>query len=344
MSETVIGTLEDDTPAISIKELQDLYNHTKKTDTEVASKLSGDHTLRGIDGIDTLIAEAMVQIEAFVNKGREKSTASKVGSKALSIFDTKNGLFRNWLSGRKENLTKEDILDSSIPEVIHRLKTNIEAKREDVINILQLTASVRTDMLTKINIYENIKNKATKALESISPTSREALDAKLLVTMSAATVQQIYNDLKSDIEPLMAAANIAIDQIHQILPTIEHNLQSKLSIKSFQQRLSDLNSMVKGASDLAINAGKIISEDVHNTVYQSLSLLSETGIDVKALKEAQDTNFKHQEKLNGLMKKTAEKVHSDFVTVQQISNNLLSHKEANADNLIEQYADTNTNT
>jgi hypothetical protein len=193
-------------------------------------------------------------------------------------------------------------------------------------------------MLERLETYHYIDKEATVIVQSSEPNTRQLFDAMQLSTMTKSAIQKIQSDVSSTIEPLLASANVSVQQIQAILPSIEYDLQSKLSIKGFQQQLQDLNGMVKAAATLSTTVGSKIRTSVNETIYQSISLLSESGVDIKAIKQASEDEIKHQQKVQSLMQATAEKIKSDFTAMNEIQSNLLANKAKLNNQLISQYA------
>ena len=329
-----------DTSSESFEELKSLYDTNKKSDTSISSKLSNNYTLKGLDDVRELYATAMMQIQDFVDKGKEQSTASSIGSKVLATIDSKNRHIGKWLNNKAKEIEKENIYQSTISEIVTKLVSNIEQKRNEVIELVENLSNIRTDMLSKISTYEGINAKAMAMLTNTKENTKKYFDIKQLATMSQATVQKIYSDVATDIEPLLAASVIAVDQIQAILPTIENDLQSKLSVKTLQQQLADLNTMTNSMANLAKDAGSLIRKSINDTVCESIAMLGETGLDIKAIQASAEADIKYQNKLNDIMQKTTAKINSDFEAVQKISSNLLAHRSSRQDNLITQYADS----
>lgn len=323
---------------MTLTSLQSLYNESKEADTILTSKLTSNFTLKGMDEINSLVAAAMLQIEEFTNNGKEEGLVKSTASKALSILDAKNKWVGKWLGAKSEAIKTENLMQQTVTQIVSNLRKNIDSKREEVISLIEELAKIREAMLARLETYHYIDKEATAIVQSSEPNTRQLFDAMQLSTMTKSAIQKIQSDVSSTIEPLLASANVSVQQIQAILPSIEYDLQSKLSIKGFQQQLQDLNGMVKAAATLSTTVGSKIRTSVNETIYQSISLLSESGVDIKAIKQASEDEIKHQQKVQSLMQATAEKIKSDFTAMNEIQSNLLANKAKLNNHLISQYA------
>ncbi len=325
---------------MSLADLNSLYNKTKAEDTAQSSKLTSNFTLKGMDEVKEMVASAMMQIEEFTNKGKEQGIVSATTSKALALVDSKNKWIGKWFNGKVDASKRESIEQSTVSEIVTSLKNNVEVKRNEVIDLIEDLTNIRLSMIERLDTYNLIDAQVTKLVETTEPSTRKRFDAQQLATMTKATIQKIESDIKSMIEPLIASATISVQQIQQLMPTIENDLQSKLSIKAFQQQLQDLNEIVKATTDLSKEVGSKVTASTRETIYQSISMLSETGgIDTKALQQSANEEVKHQEKIASLMKKTSEKINQNYNDMIGIQKNLIESKSRLSDNLISQYSE-----
>lgn len=331
-----VEIIDEPQPTSSLSDLTTLYNQTKALDTADSSKLTANFTLAGVDDVKDMIAVAMLQIQDFTNNGKAPATTSKV----LARIAPEGSWLGKFVNSKTAAHKLESIKEQSISQVVATLRDSINLKRDEVINLIETLTSIRSSMLDRLQTYMQIDSQVSTLADSAAPNTRAKFDAQQLAIMTKITIEKTHEDLYSSIEPLIAAATISINQIQQLLPTIENDLQNKLTIKTFQQQLQDLNKMVSAASDLATSAGSVIKQSVNETIYESLELLSNTGIDVKALKQSAQDELKHQEKIQSLIRKTSDKINDNFREISTIQSNLLSSRQKLENNLISQYSET----
>ena len=329
--------INEDSPSsqpTSLADLTALYNQTKALDTADSSKLTNNFTLKGFDDLSELVATAMRQIQEFTDNGKAPSTTSKV----LARMAPEGSWLGKFIGSKTSAHKLEAIKEQSISQVVTTLRNTINAKREEVINLIETLSSIRESMLDRLVTYTSIDQQVSQLANEAPANSRAKFDAQQLAIMTKATIEKIQSEIHSSIEPLIASATISVTQIQQLLPTIENDLQTKLTIKTFQQQLQDLNKMVSSASELATTAGTAIKASVNETIYESLELLSNTGIDVKALKQSAQDEIKHQQKIQQLINKTSDKINENFREMTSIQQTLLTSRENLNNNLIAQYS------
>jgi hypothetical protein len=334
----IIDTDDSSQPVESLEELMSSYNSTKKQASTKVESLAGNFTLSGMDSINDKISETMQTVNAFVNNGKVPSTVSKVSSRAISLIDPNNKWAGKWLNNAKENLDEEKLKEKSISKIVDELIGHIETKREEVLGFIEIAASVKQDMVESVSSYESLLVKAEAVLANAKDLSREHFDAQLLISQLTVTIEGIKSDIESQVNPLITGASISVKQIGAILPTIENELKYKTGFKAFQQQLADLNGMVQATTALASEAGDIIRVDINETIYESLEMIGETGLDTDRLKRIHSDEARHRQRLDTVMQKTKDKMDKKFVDVQQLKIQLDQSREDRTNLLIENYA------
>lgn len=331
---TIARTIEPDTINISIKDLTSTYNKAKEESTKDSSKLTSKRTLKGIEEVKDVITNAMLQIEEFVKKGKEESTATSVKSKAIATIDKNNRWIGKWINNASKNLKIEAIHQSTITDLLTTLKTNIETKREEVIEFTDELITIKNNALQRLSIFEDIDKKTMQLLESYTGPYREKFDAKRLATMVKATIVKTQSDIKSYIDPLIVAAEMSIDQIHSFLPSLENDLQSVLAIKTFQEELQSLNSMVNATIELTRDAGKIIHDSVKSTTLTSLQMLATNGIDIKDYEQFAKEEVEYQQKVKSVLDSTIKTIDNNFDRMIKVQDTMLASSQQIASPLI----------
>ena len=336
--DTPIEIVEDEVPTLST--LMSDYNKVKKSNTEASSRLTSDFTLKGMDEVNQMVSDAMLKIDDFVANGAKEGAIKTAASKALAVIDPKSKWAGKWLNSASTAVREEELSNKTIDEIVIELTANIEKKREEVITAVEQAVVVRTSMVESIQLYKVLQTKAEQALQQTSENTRASFDAKYLITMLIGSIENLETDIKSHVDPLIAAANISVTQIQAILPTIENDLQSKLGFKAVQQKLADLNQMTKEVSNLASIVGDTLRKSINETTYESIALLSETGLDTDKMEKVAAAEIEHQKKLNVLMLKTQANVSDTFEKVKQHQINSNEQRQANTNLLIEAYAES----
>lgn len=331
---TIDCTIEPSTINISIKDLTSTYNKAKEESTKDSSKLTSKRTLKGIEEVKDVITNAMLQIEEFVKKGKEESTVTSVKSKAIATIDKNNRWIGKWINNASKNLKIEAIHQSTITDLLTTLKTNIETKREEVIEFTDELVTIKNNALQRLSIFEDIDKKTMQLLESYTGPSREKFDAKRLATMVKATIVKTQSDIKSYIDPLIVAAEMSIDQIHSFLPSLENDLQSVLAIKTFQEELQLLNSMVNATIELTRDAGKIIHDSVKSTTLTSLQMLATNGIDIKDYEQFAKEEVEYQQKVKSVLDSTIKTIDNNFDRMIKVQDTMLVSSQQIANPLI----------
>ena len=333
------STITIDEPTTSLSDLSAMYNSIKESSSKATDKLNHSLTLNGMDSVNELVAKAVKEIDAFTSAGKPKSMTSK----AISVIDPKSKWAGKWLNSTKDQIKEENLKEQSINQIVDGLISKISNEREEVIKFIEAAAEIRHDMINSITSYESLLDNVNDLITKAQPNTREDIDAKFLSSQLVATITGLKADLKSTIEPLLASANISVQQIGAILPTIENDLKYKGSFKTFQQKLSDLNGMVTSVTELATNAGDAIRKEVNETIYESISMLSETGLDTDRLEKINQEELIHQQRLGKVMQETQDKINKNFTKINQIHLEHKASQQSASHQLLENYAEVKVN-
>ena len=333
-----VHLVDEEQEQTDLSKLLETYNATKQRASSKITSLTDSFTLEGMDSVNELVSSAMKQIKDFTDNGKPKSTMSKVTSRGLALIDPNNKWAGKWLSNATDAIEDEKIKQKTINEIINDLTTQIEAKRQEVIEFIQSAREVKKDMVETISIYEGLLSKTKHVVDHSEELSRDNLDAKFLAGMLITTIENLNSDIKSHVNSLITGAEISVNRIAAILPTIENDLKYKAGWKAFQQKLSDLNGMVKTTTELASNAGDLIREDVNSTIYDSLSMMTDSGLDVNRFKKIQQQELAHQEKINTLLLKTRASVDKTYTEMVDFNVELQAKRETANNLLLDNYS------
>jgi hypothetical protein len=334
----IIDTDNSSQPVESVEDLMSSYNDTKRNASNAAASLSSGLTLRGMDSINERVAKGVKQINAFVNNGKKQTTAAKVASKTVAVFDPKNRWVGKWLNNAKDEVATEELLEKSINEIISEVVADIEAKKEEVIKFIESALKVRVEMQNSISTYERILEQAELTLPTYEEYSRESYNTKSLVINVTATIENLKDDITNVVNVLIGSANITVGEISKKLPTIENELMYKGEFKAFQQSISDLNDIMNAAVDMASDTGDIVRKDINETVYSTLESLGNNGLDIKRVKKIRLEEATHRANIEKLMRKTKTQMDNDYDSMKQLKLELDQNRETNSTLLIENYA------
>ena len=256
----------------------------------------------------------------------------------LAVIDKNNAHVGKWIKGKQKDLKIESLEQKNITELLQSLRTTIEQKREEVVEKIVELKQIRDGVISRIQDYEILGKKVSHIALTAEEYTREKLDAEQLATMVNAAIFKSTNNLKSFIEPLLTSATISAQKIQSILPSIEDDLQSKLAYKSFQEDLQSLHEITKATQELSKEVGTAINDSIKNTIYESISFLKNTGIDIKEYEELAKKEFAHQNKINSLLTDAASSITKDFNYMQGVHSNLLEQtKKSNP--MLTQYSE-----
>ena len=311
---------------ISIQELQDEFNKYQ-TDGFESKSISSEFTLKGLDEINELVANAAIQIDEFVNNGKKEGFLSRTKSKALAILDPKDRWIGKWADNAAKETKKEDLTNKTIDEIVNVVKKNIEQKRDEVSNLVFKVIEAKGQYEERLKFYNNIIERAMVVYNNTDKNTKDFFSAQMLVTMVKGSIINLETTIENDINPLIANSMMSVEKINAVIPNIAYQLKAKLDIKTVQQQLSDLNSMVQVAVDLNNIVGDKVTRSIQDTTLQTLKFIKETGIDAKML----ENKIKRDEAFRRELTQTIDSVKKDittqFETIQNASLALESNRK-----------------
>ena len=315
-------------PTTTIEELLSQYNSYKQSDSEQASQTTKKYTLKGLDEVNELVANAMLQIDDFVSNDTP-STFGSIKSKALAILDPKDKWIGKWTSKAADEAAKVDTKSQTVDEIIKSIRTSIEAKRDEVVSSAHSAFADRDNLSARLKYYQDILTQAKAILSQAEPASKTEFSAKLLVNMTTTTIMEIQSTISDDINPLITSAGIAVERIEAMIPTIEAKLQDKLGIKTFQQQLSDLLSVTQVVTDLTNAVDEKVTKSIQETTLQTMSLLKNSTLDVDRLKSKLNRDNIYRAKLETAISDVQTSVNTEFNKLQALA---LEQKKAYSSN------------
>jgi hypothetical protein len=318
------NTYSETINAKSVTDIIHSYNQIKATVADATTSLNGSATFSGMDDVSEIVSTGIAKIDEFIESTKKPSVASK----ALSIIDPKNKWAGKWASNASESLKKEEFKERTIDDIANQIIKGINKQREDVISYMESLVDIRTTLTNSRESYENLAPSVNEALAQATPNTREELDLKSIVTRITKSIMQLDATVRTEINPLIASANIAIQEIDNQLPDIEYDLKYKGSLKIAQQSLSNLIGMAKTVKSMTENAGDVIRKDIHDTTIESIEMVGDVIMDTKRLSQIQEQEQQHMQKVKTAMENTVNKINSNFTDVQQLHATYVEHKEA----------------
>ena len=139
-------------PTVTIEQLLAQYNSYKQSDSEQASQTTKKYTLKGLDEVNELVANAMLQIDDFVSNDTP-STFGSIKSKALAILDPKDRWIGKWASKAADEAAKVDTKSQTVDEIIKSIRKSIETKRDEVISSANSAFEDRDSLSARLKFY-----------------------------------------------------------------------------------------------------------------------------------------------------------------------------------------------
>jgi len=324
------------TTGLSLKDLQAEYDVLKKKSSDATSELGGATTLKGLDSISEIVAKEMLVLEKFVNNGK-KDPAPSVVTKAIAFVAPNNKWAKKWITDNNQE-TEETLMEQTMEEIADKVLTNIGRQREKVMTYMESIVKIRDTHAASRTFYEGLLTKANALLTTLSADTREDLDTKSLINRLTKSIVNLDSTISSDINPLIASANLAIQEIDNQLPDIEHDLKYSGSLKVAQQSLADFIGIARSVKTMTETAGDTIRKDIQATTLQSIELVGEVMIDTDRMKQIQKEEQAHMLKLDTVMNKTKDKINKGHEEMKGIHTAYLEHKNAGQSLLIENYS------
>jgi hypothetical protein len=331
--------MSDIYPSTSLSDITSSYNSIKSTINNATSELNKHTTIGNLGDINEIVSEGMKQINDFIDNNKSTSTVHSLKNKALAVIDPKKKWAGKWLDNAKTELDKESVKEKTIDQIANQILDGINSQRERVIGYMETVVNIRNTLESSKIKYEDILPNAMSLVDSVAKDTREELDAKALVNRITKSIMQLDTTITNKIQPLIASAHFAIQEIDNQLPDIEHDLKYEGSLKVAQQSLSDLIGMAKTIKSMTEDAGDIIRKDIHETTLESIRMVGDVMLDTERMQRIQKEEQEHIAKVSAEFSKTKSKINQNFENMQQIHSSYISHKTDRSNLLLDSYTD-----
>lgn len=335
--EIIDENYSSDSSNMSVKELLAEYNTIQE---EVYSKsfISSDFTIKGMDDINQLISDAVLQIDEFTNNGKADSFFGRITNKAVKIFDPKDAWLGKWANKARENALNADLQNKTPDEIVNLIKSAIELKLKDIEGLVKKLYQEKEINNDRISYYRNILKKAQNIFNNSAEDTEENFSAQMLITRIQGSIIELESTINMDINPLITSSKIAAEKIAAELPTLSTKLKGKLNIKAIQQQLSDVTSVTQIAADLYQVVDEKVTQSVQETTLQTLDMLSNSGVNVAVLKQKMKRDDEFKQKLLNKVDTIKREVNKEFNEIQNISATMLEHNKTKTELFLESYS------
>ncbi len=174
-----------------------------------------------------------------------------------------------------------------------------------------MALETKKQLVQNTEAYEALKVKAEAILAQADEFSREEFDAKRLITNLITAIERSYADIKT-YSDMIAGASISVSEIDNQLPTIEHDLDSVLGIKVFQQQLADFNDITAATVSMVNSATSKVKQEVNHTIKESLKTIGNNITDVNSMKRLAAAEDKQALEVKQILNTIQDKVNKNF--------------------------------
>lgn len=278
---------------MTIEKLEDSYKEFSKKSRDDGKKISSTISMLQLDEVSDTIVNAVKTIEDIVARSKEKSFMSRVP------------LFGKYFDKATDSFKEENMKNSTVTETIDRLFKAMSDKQSQISGVMKTLFETRERLIEEHSV---MLEQERYAIEIAQQGGMEGFKARnLLVQLQQAIIKT--QDRVSIIDATLKSAEASSLQISGMLPTLQGELITEMSIQAGLKELQDY----KEIFDKTVEMVEDINETNSNSMQTVLSNVAELAVlSPVNLTRLENTQAK-REKFQAELRQKMNKAHSDQV-------------------------------
>lgn len=299
-------------------ELENQYQDFSANTRDIGKSISQSISMLQLDSVQETIADAVVQIEKITNKTSQPSALSKLP------------FLGKYLAKAKEDVKAENLKSGNMVEVVDRLFTALEAKKENIVSVSETLFSLKEKL---INEVQGLEEQEFQVLEIIEKGSgSEVFKANNLLVQVQPTLISA-KDRISVIDATIKSAQVSAIKISSMLPALQGGLITEMSIQAGLQELNDFKEIFDATVNVVEELNRTNNETMNKTLLDvvDLAVANPTKNAVARIESLNNDRAALQAKIKEKMDKAVKEQQKTLKTLAEVrtaqTDNLLGVKD-----------------
>lgn len=303
---------------LDIQALETQYEQVSATTRDLGKGIAKSVSMLQLDGVQETIANAVIQIESVTNK----STSSKYA---------KVPFIGKFLASATEEVKNQELKTGEMVVVVERLFAALEGKKKNIVAVADTLFDLKEKLINEVSGLVEQETVVQEFLET-GENSSDTFKAKNLLVQIQPTIIQSKDRIQI-IDATIRSAEVCSMKISSMLPALEGNLITEMSIQAGLQELRDF----KGVFDATVEVVEQLSHDNNKTMNSVLLDVVDLAVanpSSKQLMRLENSNAERAKLSSDIKTKLAKAVETREKAMVTLANtresqaeNLLSFKE-----------------
>ena len=293
--------------------LESGYNDFKKDNTVKTMQIVDTINMMELDTVSTLILDAKAKIESF-SKG-DVSTFSGRAKNTLIGLPLIGGFAKKAIENTQRSIDSK----SKINEVFKSLFDNFTTKQNRIIELMSMLEQMDNRISNQSEYLEGVIEKTNFIIENTNSIS-ERMRAKRLNEMVSTTLLKNNDKQLNKIRPGLMLAAKTLDNMNQLLPTLEGDMLDELGINGALNSFKDVNTMLKETMDLTSTITSLSAKNTEDLMLEVLEI-ADSSNGIKYLEDSQKRRQNFQKKFETAIETSIKKQEDNYKKVRNMVEN-----------------------
>ncbi len=323
--ETMIEVVEDTPQRLSdIMLLESDFNRFKKADTVKTMKITETISMMELDTVKDLILDAKGQIESYT-AGNTSSLVGKAKNKLVALpFGIGKLAQKSIAAGQRAHDE-----GSNINDVFKGLFDNFTIKQDRIIELASMLNKMKIKLEEQNSYVQEVIAKTVAIIEDVNSEMSEVMRAKRLNSMANTTLLKNRDKVDNKIAPGIMLASKSLDNMNQILPSLESDMLDELGINGALNSFKDMNIMLQETMELASSITEMSSKNTEELMLETMQI-ADTSKTVKYIEDVQTRRANFQGKFEKVMIESKDKQEANYQKVREIAENYTENSTLNS--------------
>ena len=245
---------------VTIQDLESSFEEFTKVSRDEGKAISKNISMLQLDTVRDSIAESIMTIEGMVNREDKVGILGKFG-------------ITKWISKGKAKLDEESMKNGKMTETIDRLFKSMSDKQDNIMKVMESLYQIKEKLQNEMHI---ILRQQQEAAPLAQEDSFVGMKARNILVQLQKTVLKTKERIET-IDATLKAAEASSMQISAMMPALQGELVTELSIQAGLQELKEYKETFDATMNMIEEINSINQETVGNVLSAVVELSISTG-------------------------------------------------------------------
>lgn len=291
---------------MNIKDLETAYSKFSTTSMKLGNQLADNISMLQLDDTNQNVVEAVLEIEKLTNK-KEKS------------FLRKLPLLGRYVGKAEEAITEEKLRNSNITEVVGRLFSSLESKKNNIIDVMEKLYTIKEQLSHDVDEMIELEHTVKEIASSDLNNMEVSLAKNLMVQVTPSIIKA--KDRIGIIDTTCRAAQATTQSISGLLPSLQGELITEMAIQGGLNELKEFKELFDNTMSTVHQLTKENQTNMGQVLEDVIDLSVTTSRDIVAIENSGKERAALHAKLKEKMAKAVKKRDEDIQRLDVVREN-----------------------